>query len=324
MTLRLTGFAMTLLLIQITAAGQDPIHNLTINLPAEATIENEYITLGQIAEINGDETSAAQAAKIVLGRITLPGQTLTIDQIMILSRLMCTDGLDQCNPKFSGAQKVKISRRAQTIKGESFIESARSFLKTTIKDDSIAQWEPTRAPADLILAGAPKNIEVVPHLVSRNANGQINMEISVKADGATIAGRQISFRPNFNIRQAVTTTDIKKGTLLTADNIRIETTTSYEPQPADWTEPTGLLATRDLPAGTVLNAGMTKTPVPKIVIERNQTVVIRIDNAGLTVTAMGKAIQAGSIGDCIKVRNIDSQRVIMVKVNEDGTVEPAL
>ena len=315
---------MTMLLIQIAAAGEDTSRNLTINLPAEATIENENITLGQIAEIKGDETLTAQAAKIVLGRITLPGQTLTIDQIMILSRLMCTDGLDQCRLEFSGSQKVKISRRAQTIKGESLIESAKSFLKKTVKDDSIAQWELTRAQADLILAGEPKNIELVPHLVSRNANGQANVEISVKADGATVARRQVSFRPNFNIRQAVTTTDIKKGTLLTANNIRIETATSYEPQPADWFEPTGLLVTRDLPAGTVLNAGMTKSPQPKIVIERNQTVVIRIDNAGLTVTAMGKAIQPGSIGDCIKVRNIDSQRVIMAKVNEDGTVEPAL
>ncbi|MGD0078293.1 MAG: flagellar basal body P-ring formation chaperone FlgA [Sedimentisphaerales bacterium] len=324
---RLTGFAMTLLLIQIAAAGQAPPCNLAINLPAEVTIEDENVTLGRIAEIKGDAGApalAAQAGKIGLGRITLPDQTLTIDRTMILSRLMCTDGINQCKPEFSGAEKVKVSRRSQTIEGESFVESARSFLKKSVKDDSIAKWEPTRAPADLILAGEPKDIELVPHLVSRNANGQANLEISVIADGDAVASRQVSFRPNFNIRQAVTTTDVKKGTAFTANNIRIEKALSDEAQPADWTEPTGLVAARNLPAGTVLNPGMAKSPQPKIVIERNQTVVIRIDSAGLIVTAMGKAIQPGGAGDCIKVRNVDSQRVITTKVNEDGTVEPVL
>jgi len=324
MKYRLIGFAITLLLIQIAAAEENPGCNLTINLPAEAMIEDENIELGKIAEIKGDEKLSALAEKIGLGKITLPGQTLTIDRTMILIRLMCTDGLDHCKPEFTGAEQIRIHKAARTIKGESFIESAQVFLKKSIKDDSIVKWEPTRTPADLILTGEPKRVELVPHLVSRNATGQANLEISVTADGAMVASRQLSFRPSFNIRQAVTTKDVTKGDAFTADNIKIENTISNETQPAGWTEPTGLIATRDLPAGTILNPGMAKTPAPKIVIERNQTVIIRIDNAELTVTAMGKAIQPGSPGDCIKVRNIDSQRIITTKVNEDGTVEPVL
>jgi flagella basal body P-ring formation protein FlgA len=310
------------LTFQVLASENDS--RLTINLPAEATIEDENIKLGQIAEIKGDEILAAQAGQIGLGKITLPGQTLTIDRTMILIRLMCTDGLDQCRPEFTGAEKVRVGRQMRTIKGNSFVESAQVFLKKSIKDNSIARWEPTRTPADLILAGEPTNVELVPNLLSRNTNGQANLEISVTADDAMVARRQLSFRPNYNIRQAVTTKDVTKGDVFTADNIKIENTISDEAQPADWAEPTGLEATRDLPAGTVLNPGMAKTPASKIVIERNQTVVIRIDNAGLTVSAMGKAIQPGSPGDYIKVRNIDSQRIITTKVNEDGTVEPIL
>jgi flagella basal body P-ring formation protein FlgA len=57
-------------------------------------------------------------------------------------------------------------------------------------------------------------------------------------------------------------------------------------------------------------------------LERNQTVIIRIDKPGLAVTAMGKSMQQGKLGELIKVKNIDSQRVILARVNEDGTVEP--
>jgi flagella basal body P-ring formation protein FlgA len=39
---------------------------------------------------------------------------------------------------------------------------------------------------------------------------------------------------------------------------------------------------------------------------------------------MGKAMEDGKAGDMIKVRNIDSQRVVLARVAADGTVEPLL
>jgi len=51
-------------------------------------------------------------------------------------------------------------------------------------------------------------------------------------------------------------------------------------------------------------------------------VVIRVEMPGLLVTAMGKTMQEGRAGEYIKIRNLDSQRIILCKVNEDATVEP--
>jgi flagella basal body P-ring formation protein FlgA len=42
------------------------------------------------------------------------------------------------------------------------------------------------------------------------------------------------------------------------------------------------------------------------------------------ITAMGKALQEARAGEYLKVRNSDSQRVIMCRVKTDGTVEPML
>jgi len=63
---------------------------------------------------------------------------------------------------------------------------------------------------------------------------------------------------------------------------------------------------------------------PAILVKRNQNVVIRIDAGGLTITAMGRMIDEGGVGDIVRVRNVDSQRVITAKVNEDGTLGPVL
>lgn len=294
---------------------------LTINLPKEATVETETLTLGQIAEITGEEAIAAKARAVELGRISLPGQKVTIERSLIASRLVCS-GVTAGDYALSGADKVVVSQRTSVIKSSSFVESAASFLADSIREQSIAKWEPLRSPAELVLSNQARNIELSPRLISRGANGQANIEVSVIADGRTAGTRQIAFRPKYNTRRVVTVTEVAAGQTLTADNTRIEKIITDEPEPADWTLPYGLAAVRNLPAGTVIAQGMVKTPKQPVIIERNQNVVIRIDRAGLVVTAIGKAMQQGKLGENIKVRNIDSQRVILAKVNEDGTVEP--
>jgi len=302
---------------------------LTIHLPRDIAVESESLTLGQIAVVTGAEALVVKARDIELGRISVAGQIVTIDRSLILSRLACS-GMPACNPVMSGADKVAVRRTAKVIKSSNIIESASSFLAGSIKEQAIARWEPLRSPADVILPAQTKNIELVPRLVSRSgargvsrgANGQAVTEVGVVADGKQIDTRQVIFRAKYNVHRAITVMDVKEGVTLTANNTRTEEVISDEPEPAEWAAPYGLVAVRNLPAGTVVGSNMAKSPQPPVVIERNQTVVIRIERAGLVVTAMGKATQQGKLGECIKVRNVDSQRLIMAKVNEDGTVEP--
>ncbi len=294
---------------------------LSIYLPREAVIESENITLGKIAVITGDQNLTAKAADIELGKLSLAGQVITIDRSMIQSRLACSQ-MPACKPVMSGAEKVSIKRKAQTIKGSSIVESASTFLANSIKEKSIAGWEVVKVPADVTLPAQAENIELVTRLVSRGNNGQAIVEVSIVAGSKQIETCQVVFRPKYNIQRAVALADIKEGTSLTADNTKIEQVISEKPQKSDWSSPYGLVATRDLPEGTVIIGNMAKSPQPPVVIERNQNVIIKIERGGLLVTATGKATEKGRLGECIKVRNNDSQRVILAKVNEDGTVEP--
>jgi flagella basal body P-ring formation protein FlgA len=292
-------------------------------LPRDVAVESDNLTLGKIAVITGEEALVSKAGDIGLGRFSTTGQIITIDRSLILSRFACS-GMPACNPVLSGAEKVSVRRTATVIKASSIIESASSFLANSIKEQSVARWELVKMPADVILPSNTQDIELVPRLVSRGTNGLAVTEVSIVAGGKQIETCQVSFRPKYNIRRAVTLAEVKEGTTLTADNTKIENVISDVPGPTNWSTPYGLVATRDLPAGNVVGSNMAKSPQPPVIIERNQSVVIRIERAGLVVTAMGKAIQQGKLGECIKVKNIDSQRVILAKVNEDGTVEPVL
>jgi len=313
--------ALLMTMAQIASGGQAPPYNLTIRLPREVTVSSETLTLGQIAMITGDEAIAAKAKEVELGRISMPGQKITIDRSLIRSRLACS-GITGCEPALLGADKVTVKQLVKVIKGDSFVESARSFLSENVKEQAIARWEPLRALAELVLSNQPQSIELLPRLVSRGANGQTTVEISVVADGVVSGTRQVVFRPKYNVRRAVTVVEVRAGEALTTSNTRIENVVADEVQPTEWTPPYGLVAVRNLAAGSVIGPGMVKTPKPQVIIERNQTVIIRIDKPGLVVTAIGKTMQQGKLDELIKVKNIDSQRVIMARVNEDGTVEP--
>jgi flagella basal body P-ring formation protein FlgA len=294
---------------------------LTIYLPRDVAIEDETLTLGKIAVITGEKELASKAGDIELGKFSVGGQNITIDRSLILSRLACS-GMPACNPVLSGAEKVSVRRKATVIKASSIVESASLFLADFVKDRSIARWEPVRMPADVTLPAQNSDVELAGRLVSRSKNGQAVVEVSIAADGKQIETCQVIFRPKYNIQRAVIVTDVKEGEVLTADNTKIEDIISDAPSQTNWSTPYGLVAASLLPAGTVVGPNMAKPPQPPVVIERNQNVVIRIERAGLIVTAIGKSTQQGKVGDCIKVKNIDSQRLITAKVNKDGTVEP--
>jgi flagella basal body P-ring formation protein FlgA len=60
------------------------------------------------------------------------------------------------------------------------------------------------------------------------------------------------------------------------------------------------------------------------VIQRNQTVRLRVQGAGFLITGVGQALQEGRVGEYIKVRNVDSKRVVTGRVAFDGAVEPVI
>lgn len=330
MNIRLIGLAVVMLMVQtdLCLASTDsdeivsaPQSRLAIYLPRDVSVEGENLTLGKIAVITGEEALVAKANDIELGRFSNSGQIITIDRSLILSRLACS-GMSACNPELSGADKVAVRQTSMVIKGSGIVESASTFLANSVKEQSITRWELVRMPSDVTLSANTQNVELVPRLVSRGTNGQAVTEVSIVAGGKQIETRQVTFRPKYNIRRAVTTADVNEGTALTADNTKVEDVISDVPEPTNWSKPYGLVATRNMPAGTVVGSNMAKSPRPQVIIERNQNVVIRIDKGGLIVTATGRATQQGRLGEYIKVKNIDSQRVIVAKVNEDGTVEP--
>jgi flagella basal body P-ring formation protein FlgA len=311
------------------ASGNNKTNNpqkdsaLQVYLPREVTVEDDVISLGQVSIIRGEESLVAKASEIALGRISMPGQEIVLGRPIILSRLVCS-GIPAPNVTLSGAEKITIKRQQQIIKGEDFVKLASTFLEKNPPAKSICQSKPLWLPKDLTVPAAGKDIKLSPRLAKSSARNQAKVRIVVFQDGKEIGSREVTFRLKYNYNKVVTLVDIPAGMVITPENVKIEKTSSNYPQPANWIPPYGLLAKRRLPVNTVIHPDMIGPLKPAVIVKRNSNVIIRLERLGLLVTAIGKATQDGRVDDYIKVRNVDSQRIILAKVKEDGTVEPVL
>ena len=294
---------------------------LQIYFPREITIEGNSPNLGQVGIIRGNESFVAKASKITLGRISMPGQKIIVDRSMVLSRLAC-NGIPISKVKLTGAEKITVRQQHQVIKSEEFVKAALLFLKENPPDASVCQWNQIRTPKDFILSGIDNEIRLSPSFARNSTRNQAKIQVVVFSGDKEIAVSEVTFRLKYNCREAVAKVDIPKGAIISPENVKIERTISNHPNSANWTAPYGLVAKRRLLANTVIHSGMVGPVKPEVLLKRNQNVVIRIDRLGLLVTAIGRAMQNGWLGDYIKVQNMDSKRIILAKVGENGVVEP--
>ncbi|KPK45168.1 MAG: hypothetical protein AMJ65_00745 [Phycisphaerae bacterium SG8_4] len=297
--------------------------DLKIYLPREVTVRDSSLSLAQVTIIRGDASLGAKAGKIELGRISVPGQKVVIERSTLLSRLAC-NGIPVSRVKLTGAEKIAVKQLYKTVSGDQFVSLASSFLTSNTGRDSARQWDPIHAPKDFVVSGPAKDIKFSARLAPSNVKNQAKVEIDLLSGGKKIAVREVTFTLRYRSRQAVSKIDIAAGQILSQENVKIEERLSDRPEPAGWKPPFGLVAKRPLPANMAIRPQMAGPVRAPIIVRRNQTVLIRIESPGFLITAAGTALQDGKAGEHVRVRNVDSRRVIIAKINADASVEPVL
>ncbi len=294
---------------------------LQIYLPREVTIKDSILKLGNIGVVRGPQALVAKANDVMLGRLSVPGQEIVVEKNVILGRLAAC-GIPASQVTLQGAEKIAVRQRHNIIGTDEFVKMAETFLQENLAGDSISGWSPTRKPKDLVISNPGKNIGFSSELIQKGVKNQVAVKVTVFSDNKKIATRDVTFTLKYHSRSVVATADIPAGTMIDSENVKIEKSTSNLPEPTDWKPPYGLVAKRKLSAETVIRPHMLGKAKSPVVIKRNQNVVIRIEKPGFMITALGKAMQDGKVGEYIKIRNIDSQRIIVAKINGDSTVEP--
>jgi flagellar basal body P-ring formation protein FlgA len=296
------------------------VGKLQVYLPRNIAISGEVALLRDVAVLKGDEAKIAKAGAIALGKITRPGAEITIDKQTLMSRL-ASNGIYASEVVISGAESVAIGRKGYVIKAEEFIDAAEQEITKFAKDSSICRWKAAWMPKEFAGDGTGDDVKLVSRLAANGSQSQVRAIVAVMQDGKEICVRDVIFNAQYKNQRVVAANDIQPGTAITSDNVRIETYESAMPQ-HEYAQPYGLVAKRQIKTGSVVGVEMLEATKSPVLVSRNQGVVIQIKQPGLVISAMGQALEDGRARQCVKVRNLDSQRVLLARVNNDGTVEP--
>lgn len=307
------------LVAPLAAAEKTP---LRIELAKEVTVEGDGIQLGSLAEITGgSDELAAKARALPLGRCPQAKETITIDRATILARLACNN-VDTSAVEFAGADKTAVRRKEKSFSADEMLKAAEAYLDKNLPAPSGRKWMPAKPPEALTLAeNSATTLVCAP--AKNSAKDAPILKLSAMAGEKELASTTIAFRLGYMTVQVTAAKEIAAGGTLTPENTKVASVASDKPPAAELLQPYGQKVKEAVAAGAVIKPEMLdKPPAAAVAIKRDEAVVMRIKGSGFVVTAMGQAMQDGKTGELIKVRNVDSKRVIAARVMPDGTVEP--
>jgi flagella basal body P-ring formation protein FlgA len=122
------------------------------------------------------------------------------------------------------------------------------------------------------------------------------------------------------VRIVVPAHDIARGDTISESDLTYATVDGAQlisGIPTKMDEVKGMQARRTLAAGQAFRADDVRRP---IVITKGQTVTMEFDAPGVQLTAMGRAMSEGGVGDTVTVQNPASYRMISAIVTAPGTV----
>lgn len=317
-----------LLLASTAFAKSKPAEKLDIFLLRSNIASGQLVRLGDVAVVQGDAALRKMAEQIGLGLLSTPGQQMTIDKATVLARL-ASNGFDKKQINLVGSDSAVIRREQTVISSEKIIQTAEQFARKKLVDQNIAQLVSVTKPSDFVFDGNDANVRLVPELSSQRS-GRVNVKVVVYKGDSVAETKTVSFNLKYKSKQLVAKKYISAGTLISQEDIRIQDVIVSRPSDVNLVSAVGKVARQRIDAGRVIKHNMLTDVKPKVAVKRNQLVEIRYETSVLLVTALGEALEDGTAGSLIKVANVKMNdkgkaikgRVIVVKVQSDGTVTP--
>ncbi len=307
-------------LMQGCYAGAEENVDIKIYLPRSVRLSADEILLGDVAVIQAQDETAGRLKNISLGRFALPGQNIVFDRATIMSRIAAA-GIDTKRIEFSGSDAVSAVQRSQQISAEQITAIAESLLK---KNTLIGQITPVGRIKPVILSEDVNNLHIIAKIVEGESFTNKKAIVSICDGNNVLANCELNFRVRYNSTELVAAAEIAAGQQITNDNARTRNILIDYPPISESGTVFGMVAKLPIKSGQVIRSDMTVRPQSAVMVAKNQAVQIRLQKGPLLITAVGKALSDGRAGDVIKVENADSHRTIVVKVRQDGSVEPVL
>ena len=302
----------------LCAAVAMPVFSGTVTLLEEALVKGLVVVLGDVADVQGDETG--QLASLELAPAAAPGGFKNLDAGLLVARLK-TAGLDPAQLEIKGARSVRATTLSLEVSPEMIVEDLRNFIYAQMP------WNAEDASVDVTM---PKGDVVVPDgdvLFRWSVDptyrylGPATFRGEILVDGKTVKTFLCKAVVSAHGEVAVAAKDIARGEPLSGSAVAFQKKPLSSmrgglfPNPADLE---GYVARTTIAAGEIVTRDKT---TPRVLVKRNQTVTVEARAGTLCIRNRAKALSDGCAGDVIACLNVQSKEGFQGTVRKDGIVE---
>ncbi len=315
MTMRRLLFATALLALPSAAAfawdGEDVIAAPVLR--AEVSVSGDIVRIGDVVD------NAGSSAQIAIYRAPDLGTTGTLPTAQVLSVLRAHQviGVDTRE-----LQQISVTRLARTLDAKDIeLQVARALERRNgLGEAANLSLTFDRDLGDLKLdasntgAMSPLSVRYQP----RSNRFDVTFEI---ANDSVTAPTRLRFTGTAieTVEAAVLARNVERNELIKSSDVVVERRPKAElgGDAATRERAVGMQARRQLRAGQALRVADLVKPD---LVQRDQTVTLVYEAAGLYLTIRGKALDSGTEGDVVSVLNLQSKRTVSGTVIGRGQV----
>lgn len=302
------------------AAGDVP--SVSIRFRDQSTVDGPVIRLGEIARIiAGEERIVAQLETLEVAKAAGFGLTRVIDTEILFVRQLQPWAARAGETLDAERKSVKVTTRSATLSPEALAKILDAFLAgQPRRAGETWKWEIARAPSDIKVPAGPHDLQF--SFAGARRKGKVELNLAIRADSRTL--RTVPIAVNLRVEENVLVAlrPIGRDEALSEANValeRRETTQMSEVALGDPGRLLGRLAKAGIQPGRIIT--------PRLVamapaVRRGQEAKVVYRNGDVNITAGAVCRQDGVPGQIITAKSLVTQRLMRVRVTEDGLLEP--
>jgi flagella basal body P-ring formation protein FlgA len=294
--------------------------SLEIRVKDKALIDGDKVNLGDIAIFEpSDDIRVDRLRAIEISASPAPDTIRKIEKELVMYRVAHhISGNKDITLKM--AEGIVVERESQVISGKSLEKIFTDYVrKNSPFDQDQIIIENINTPSSIAFPKGRLDWEIT-EKQNNNYSGNISINVEFYLEGEP--QRKIVLSGKVGIIKEVikATRNINKGEVITSKDITLvsEKGKNNKNSISGIEDVIGKRATRRIQVDQTIQNGMVMVPPA---IEKGAQVMIRAENEKLVITASGKALEEGSVGDQIKVLNIASGKEIIATVKRTNLVQ---
>ncbi len=308
----------TFILVPDILAGK-----IEVNLMDKVILEEKTITFRDISTVTGDDVKLVNKINdIEIGRTPWPNNTRRINKDFMKMRLNASN-VNVSDVNFTNANAVAVSVESTKITGLEISQKAKEYLLRVLPvSDRETTVELVRLPGDQWIPSRRDRINFNISLVDTSKDrGNIELIVSASSNSIRYFKIPVYFKVRVFEYVAIAKRKIARNRQLTKENVfmaRRETTKIRGLAFSSRDNLTGKTTAVSVLPNTILTEDMVETPPT---IKQGSVVKVFIKSSGFRIVTKGLAQQTGYTGEVIKVKNMDSKKILYGEIVDSDRVQ---